>query len=131
LGVVDRRIEVERAVLTLCFGVASHVKCNAGDVLGRAAALPVDDQRRKRGGTGKSTLMRYRSGLPPRRSWLVMRLAAGLEGLDDDHSAGAVRATVGERLRRIGVARPLGRSGAKSKSLRTASIVLVRLLLVH
>jgi hypothetical protein len=28
-------------VLTLCFGVARHLKCNAGDALGRAAALPV------------------------------------------------------------------------------------------
>jgi hypothetical protein len=33
-------IELERALLTLCFGVASHVKCSAVDVLGRAAALP-------------------------------------------------------------------------------------------
>ena len=28
-------------MLTLCFGVARHLKCNAGDALGRAAALPV------------------------------------------------------------------------------------------
>ena len=45
-------IELERAVLPLCFGAANHLRRNAGDVLGRAAALPVDDQRRKRGGAG-------------------------------------------------------------------------------
>ena len=32
---------------TFVGGVASHLKCNAGYVLGRAAALPVHDQRRK------------------------------------------------------------------------------------
>ena len=45
-------IALERVILTLCLDVASQLKCNALDVLGRALALPVHDQRRKRGGTG-------------------------------------------------------------------------------
>ena len=52
MWVLDPVIGFERVVLTLRFGIASHLKCNAGDVLGRAAAVPVDDQRRKRGDTG-------------------------------------------------------------------------------
>ena len=36
-------------------------------------------------------------------------LAASLEGLDDEHPAAAARARVGERLRRIGLARLVGR----------------------
>ena len=39
-------------MLTLCFGAARDLKCNAGDALDRAAALPGHDQRRKRGGVG-------------------------------------------------------------------------------
>jgi hypothetical protein len=39
----------------------------------------------------------------------VAWLAAGLEGLDDDHATTAAGARVRERLRRIGVARLLGR----------------------
>jgi len=37
-------------VLRLGLDAARDLKCNAGDALGRAAAMPVDDQRRKRGG---------------------------------------------------------------------------------
>ena len=36
-------------------------------------------------------------------------LAASLEGLDDEHPAAAARARVGERLRRIGLVRLVGR----------------------
>ena len=43
---------LECAVLRLCFGAGRDLKCNAGDALGRAAAMPVDDQRGKRGGVG-------------------------------------------------------------------------------
>jgi hypothetical protein len=40
-------------VRTLCFGDAHEPKCNAEQASGRAAALPVDDQRGKaRGGVG-------------------------------------------------------------------------------
>jgi hypothetical protein len=35
---------------------ASDLKCNAGDVLGRAAAVPVDDQRRKQAFSERPTL---------------------------------------------------------------------------
>jgi hypothetical protein len=48
LWVLDREIGFERAVLTLCFGAVDNLKYHAGHVLGRAAALPVDDQRGKR-----------------------------------------------------------------------------------
>ena len=44
-------------------------------------------------------------------------LAAGLEGLDDDHAAAAAGARVGERLRRIGVARRLGRRWGQVEEL--------------
>jgi len=43
---------LECAVLRLCFGAGRDLKCNAGDALGRAAAMPVDDQRGKRSGEG-------------------------------------------------------------------------------
>ena len=44
-------------------------------------------------------------------------LAAGLEGLDDDHAAAAAGARVHERLRRIGVARGLGRRWGQVQEL--------------
>jgi hypothetical protein len=34
------------------FDAVRELKCNAGEALGRAAAMPVDDQRGKRGGAG-------------------------------------------------------------------------------
>jgi hypothetical protein len=48
LWVLDRAAGLERAVLMLCFGAADNLKYHAGHVLGRGAALPVDDQRGKR-----------------------------------------------------------------------------------
>ena len=47
----------------LGFGDARDLKCNTGQASGRAAALPVDDQRGKRAVVWEkvSTLMRYRS----------------------------------------------------------------------
>ena len=44
-------------------------------------------------------------------------LAAGLEGLDDDHAAAAAGARVHKRLRRIGVARRLGRRWGQVQEL--------------
>ena len=62
LWVLDRAIAFELVVLTLDFGAARHLKCNAGQALGGTAALPVDDQHRKRVMVWEvSTLMRYRS----------------------------------------------------------------------
>ena len=48
LWVLDREIGSQWAVLRLGFGDPRDLKCNAGQASGRAAALPVDDQRGKR-----------------------------------------------------------------------------------
>jgi hypothetical protein len=48
LWVLDREIGSQWAVLRLGFGDPRDVKCNAWQASGRAAALPVDDQRGKR-----------------------------------------------------------------------------------
>ena len=58
MWVLDRVAGLERAVLRLCFGAAANRKYDAGHVLGRAAALPVDNQRGKSGVREVSTLMR-------------------------------------------------------------------------
>jgi hypothetical protein len=48
LWVLDREIGSQWAVLRLGFGDPCDVECNAWQASGRAAALPVDDQRGKR-----------------------------------------------------------------------------------
>src|SRR6516164_436240 len=55
-----------------------------------------------------STLMRYRSGLPPQASLASDVAGSRFEVLDDDHAAAAMGARVRE-LPRIGAARLLGR----------------------
>jgi hypothetical protein len=59
----DRMIGIERAVPSLCFGDAGCLKCNAGLLLSRAAASPVDDQRGTQAMMWEIVLalMRYRS----------------------------------------------------------------------
>ena len=47
----------------------------------------------------------------------MTRIAAGLEGVDDDHTAAAMRARVRERLPWIGVARLLGRRRSQIQEL--------------
>jgi hypothetical protein len=52
-----------------------------------------------------------------RRGWLATWLAAGLEGLDDDHAAAAAGAGVDRRLRRICVVRRLDRRWGQVQEL--------------
>jgi hypothetical protein len=56
----------------------------------------------------------------------VAWLAAGLEGLDDDHAAAAAGARVRERLRRIAVTRRLGGVAAGSLPPDPAQATLAR-----
>jgi hypothetical protein len=59
----DRVIGFESTVLTLCLGDTWSVRCDAGRLSGRAAALLVDDQRDTRTMMGEmvSSIMRCRS----------------------------------------------------------------------